>query len=660
MKRRDFLKASSVMVSLPTVLGAPLLADGRRASTRKMLIVGFDGLDPAVMTGLMKLGKLPNFSRFAEQGGFGPMLSTAPPESPTAWASFATGLDPAGHGVFGFLHRNPSDYMPFSTSAPVAGGGKTIDIGSWRLPLSSGESRLYRKGRPFWDFLADRELESTIVKLPSNYPAEPMRRGRALAGMGTPDIYGGHGTFTLYSTREEDLLLDLGDKGHVYPAFFDLDHRFSGQLEGPLNSLKIEPEPTFMDFTVYWDRGHKTARIDIDGREILLEQGKLSPWISLSFALLSPLASVSAITRFQLLEADRNFRLYVYPPSIDPADPAQAISSPASYCQDLCRSLGRFHTLGLPADFNGVKTEVLSLGDFITQSDAIMAESRVLFDYEFDRFRKLKSGLLFFYFSSADQGSHIFWALRDPQHPAYRPAETREFGDQIACLYQQFDDVVGLILDKLPASLPVMLLSDHGFAPLRRQVNLNTFLYRHGLLRFHGDPDYGTSLLNQADWQETRAYALGLNGIYLNQAGREGAGIVPASRRREELQAIAAALLGFRDPLTGLVPFAKVFLTEEMYRGEYLGLGPDLIVGCNSPYGLDYGAATGGIRENIVDDNRSRWSGDHIIDPHQVPAMLMTNFRRRALTPVIWDMAPTILDMFGHGPVPAMRGKSIL
>jgi predicted AlkP superfamily phosphohydrolase/phosphomutase len=508
--------------------------------------------------------------------------------------------------------------------------------------------------------LANDGVDSTVVKMPSNYPAEDMKRGRALAGMGTPDIYGGHGTFTLYSTRDEDLLLDLGDKGHIYPALFDEQHRFFGQIEGPANTLKIEPEPTFVDFVAYWDRRHKTARIDIGGREVLLEQGKLSPWVPISFNLLSPLASVSAITRFQLLEADKGFRLYIYPPSIDPSDPAQTISSPSGYSQELSEKVGTFHTLGLPADFNGIKTEVLSMGDYITQSEGIMAESRQLFNYEFERFRKVSSGLLFFYFSSADQGSHIYWALGDTAHPAHKPSEALEFGDQIARMYVQFDEVVGQLMAQLPASVPVMLLSDHGFAPLRRQINLNTLLYEQGFLNFYGEPDTSMSLITQADWDQTEAYALGLNGIYLNQLGREGNGIVPSQRRDEVLGRIRDGLLAYKDPENGESPFARVFITSEIYKGANLKLGPDIIVGCKSPYGLDYSAATGGIAEKGVIPNTSRWSGDHIIDPHMVPAMLMTNFKRSDKTPVIWDLAPTILTLFGQVPPEIMRGKSVV
>jgi predicted AlkP superfamily phosphohydrolase/phosphomutase len=227
-------------------------------------------------------------------------------------------------------------------------------------------------------------------------------------------------------------------------------------------------------------------------------------------------------------------------------------------------------------------------------------------------------------------------------------------------MYVQFDEVVGQLMAQLPASVPVMLLSDHGFAPLRRQINLNTLLYEQGFLNFYGEPDTSMSLITQADWDQTEAYALGLNGIYLNQLGREGNGIVPSQRRDEVLGRIRDGLLAYKDPENGESPFARVFITSEIYKGANLKLGPDIIVGCKSPYGLDYSAATGGIAEKGVIPNTSRWSGDHIIDPHMVPAMLMTNFKRSDKTPVIWDLAPTILTLFGQVPPEIMRGKSVV
>jgi predicted AlkP superfamily phosphohydrolase/phosphomutase len=663
MKRRDFIKATGFLLTFPSLL-AQSLRTGTGAKSEKLLVLGFDGMDPRIMRAMANRGQLPNIQRLINSGSLTQMISTAPPESPCAWASFATGLDPAGHGIFGFLGRNPKTYLPFSTSSPISTPSKTVSIGDWRIPIISGDSRIYRKGKPFWDYLQEKNIESTVFKIPSNYPPSEMKYGRALAGMGTPDIYGANGVFTLYTTVEEESMRDLGEKGHVYYAYFDENDMSEGVIEGPENTLKKEPALVEIPFRVYWDRKHRTARIDVQGKEILIEEGGLSEWVELDFELIPYLSSIKGMTRFYLLDANKAFRLYVYPLSIDPADPAQAISSPAGYCRELAKKHGLFHTLGLPADFNAIKTEVFSMENYIVLSDAIFAESNKIFAYELDRFLGLKRGMLFYYFSSIDQGSHIYWALRDPEHPYYKPEETKKFGDRIQQLYQKFDKIVGKVLGKLPVDIPLIVLSDHGFAPLRRKVNLNALLYQQGFLKSHGEPDYSDSTFlasGNANLDETKAYAMGLNGMYLNLKGRESNGIVEPGEKRKVIDDIKQMLLSYKDPQTGQNPIGKVTISEDDYKGKYLNDGPDLIVGCNYSYGVDSSGAMGGIGEEIVSDNLNRWTGDHIIDPGQVPAVLMTNFKMsNKRVPMIWDMAPTILDILGVSTPTDMRGKSII
>jgi predicted AlkP superfamily phosphohydrolase/phosphomutase len=272
--------------------------------------------------------------------------------------------------------------------------------------------------------------------------------------------------------------------------------------------------------------------------------------------------------------------------------------------------------------------------------------------------------MLFYYFSSIDQGSHIYWALRDPTHPYYKPEEAKKFGDQIQQLYQRFDKIVGKAMGKLPANIPLIILSDHGFAPLRRKVNLNTLLYKHGFLKSHGEPDYSDSVFvasGMANLDETKAYAMGLNGLYINLKGRESNGIVEPGDKRKVMEDIKQMLLSYKDPDTGQNPIGRVTIAEDDYKGKHLNEGPDLIVGCNYSYGVDSSGAMGGIGEEIVSDNLNRWSGDHIIDPYQVPAVLMANFKMPdKRVPMIWDMAPTILDLFGVSTPASMKGKSII
>ena len=76
-------------------------------------MLGFDGLDFELTQRLMSEGRLPNFSRLAAQGGFAPLRTSIPAQSPVAWSTFVTGLQPGVHGIFDFVHRDPSTMTPF-------------------------------------------------------------------------------------------------------------------------------------------------------------------------------------------------------------------------------------------------------------------------------------------------------------------------------------------------------------------------------------------------------------------------------------------------------------------------------------------------------------------------------------------------------------------
>ncbi|MCK4765490.1 MAG: alkaline phosphatase family protein [Candidatus Aminicenantes bacterium] len=661
MKRREFIKNTGLLLTFPALFSR----SGAVVKSEKALILGFDGMDPGIVRSMIKRGELPNIRKFMQGGTFTDMLSTAPPESPCAWASFATGKDPAGHGIFGFLSRHPENYIPFSTSEPIKEkNAKTVEIGGYKLPYSSAESRLNREGTPFWDYIMDRKIDSTVFKMPSNYPPSKMKYGRAIAGMGTPDITGTQGVYTLYTSDENEAMTEGSGKGRFNYAFFDENEVMEGEIQGPKNDLRTEPEPVFVPFRVYRDKKHRTVRIDIQGTQVLLQEGQLSEWVEIKFEMIPMLNSISAMVRFYLLEnRGERFRLYITPGNISPADPAQVISSPESYSKELAKAAGPFHTLGLPADFNAIKKESFSMENYIVQSQSIFAESKKLFKYELERFLGMKRAMLFYYFSSIDQGSHIYWALRDPLHPNYRAAEAKKYGDRIESLYREFDKIIGEVVKELPKDVPLIILSDHGFAPLRRQIDLNALLFRGGFLKLNGKPDYDDSmaLLNQGNWDKTKAYAMSLNGIYINLRGREGEGSVAPADKKRVLAGIKKMLLDYKDPETGKNPIGKVFITEEVYKGDFLDRGPDIIVGCNRGYGLDYGCAMGGIGRETVKDNMSRWTGDHIIDPHQVPALLMGNFKMDTKKkPVIWDVAPTILNIFGIPTPKDMRGKSLV
>ena len=146
---------------------------------------------------------LPNLDRLRRQGGFKPLATTIPPQSPVAWSSVITGLDPGGHGIFDFIHRDTVTRMPFSSMAETIGAGQTVEIGDYVLPLSSPEVRMGRQGEAFWPRLAEQGIPTTIVRMPTNFP--PIEsEARQLSGMGTPDMHGTYGTFAFFTDDPDE------------------------------------------------------------------------------------------------------------------------------------------------------------------------------------------------------------------------------------------------------------------------------------------------------------------------------------------------------------------------------------------------------------------------------------------------------------------------
>lgn len=127
------------LAALGTLGGYSCSGRGGSETASRMIILGLDGMDPRITERMMREGKLPNFVRLARAGQFGALGTSTPPQSPVAWANFITGCNPGGHGIFDFIHRNPEDYSPYLSTSRATGSNRTITIGDYEVPLSSGE-----------------------------------------------------------------------------------------------------------------------------------------------------------------------------------------------------------------------------------------------------------------------------------------------------------------------------------------------------------------------------------------------------------------------------------------------------------------------------------------------------------------------------------------
>lgn len=625
----------------------------------RLFVLGIDGMDPHILGQLMAAGRMPHFSRLARQGGMAPLETSIPPQSPVAWSNFITGTGPEGHGLFDFVHRDAATRMPFLSTS--------------RADASGEQMELLRRGVPFWDLLSEAGIPATVFKVPANFPPSPApdphgcRCFTAFAGMGTPDVLGGYGTFVYYTDGPYQVPGHLEHGGAELPPGGELEvsggrvisvQTQAGEAHLPIAGPQVGERQYQASFDLVVDGDRDMAQITMGEQQVVVRAGEWTPWLQVDYGR-RPLSvdHLTGICRFYLKATRPHLQLYLSPVNLDPENPAMPLSTPAEAVGELARAEGRHYTLGIPDESKALEAAVFDYSDYLSQHRLALGERRAHLRHLLASFRE---GFVFFYVGSLDQLCHVLWRTSDPQHPGYRP-EFEPYRRAIEDEYAAMDDLLGEVVGAVGEQTRLVVLSDHGFAPYEYSFNLNTWLQREGwlVLRPGADSTHLEILkTDQVDWKKTRAYGLGLNGLYLNLWGREQGGAVEPEDREKVLAALSEALLQVRDPRRGEPVIRRVYRTEEA-RAQFPGLAPDLIVGYARGYRVSGESAVGQLTPAVVEPNLAAWSGDHCIAAEEVPGVLLSNQRLRPGEFELRDVPVSILEFYGLRPGAAMKGKSI-
>ncbi len=586
-----------LVLALAWVLGCSPRTPGPR-----VIVLGLDGCDPQVLGRLLQAGKLPNFARLRALGGLYQLGTTTPPQSPVAWATFLTGQDPGGHGLFDFLQRDPQTLQPVTSMSEVRDGRYVQKLAA----------------PPFWKQLSAQGIPATLLRVPCWFPAAA-DGARTLTGLGTPDLLGSYGTFTYYAEGEPNKI-----SGGTWVTVEARQGEVSASLIGPGGQacplhLRLDPP-------------NRQALIEVgdpESQPFLLKQGEWSDWLPVAFA------RDQGMVRF-LLRSVSPLALYVSPLNDDPGRPGLPLSNPPNLASHLARRCGRFYTQGMAEDSKALSSRVLSDEQYLEQSRQVLEENRRLLRQGLSEFSE---GLFFFYVSHLDLQSHTFW--RDPA--------------TVERAYLRADELLGEVMQQLDQRTTLWVLSDHGFAPFERVFDLNAWLVEQGYLRSQpGQP------LQKTDWRGTRAYAVGFNGLYLNLRGREAQGSVEAGQSQSLKAELVAKLKAVRDPLSGRPVIHQVYDSRAIYSPAQRDQAPDLIVGYERGFRVSWEAALGQRSAEVFRDNLDHWNGDHLIDPQLVPGVLLCSKPIAVKDPKLQDLAPTILRQFQVTPAPVMTGRNLL
>src|SRR6476646_8741733 len=672
---KQLARVSAVAIALAATVFLACSSGTRRGPSKysqKLVILGFDGMDPHLVERWMSEGKLPNLAKLAHQGGFYPLGTTHSPESPTAWASFATGVNAGKHNIYDFLVRDTTSYLPDLGMVPRTPPKFLFNY----FPISKPKVTSTRGGTSFWVTARKDGVLSDVLTVPVTFPPEDVDNGRLLSGLPLPDIRGTMGTFSYYATdlsRYEEGNTEMG--GILKRLVFEGD-RAANELEGPPSPIvrqKIEEirrkgpalserdraqlaelqaeQDVRVPFTIQWNRAAKSADIEIEGRTIPLQQGAWTSWIDLTFTV-NALVRVHGMVQMLLMNAGSELQLYVSPVNFKPDNPPVPISAPAWFSGELYKEIGTYRTLGWAE-------ATWPLNEGRMDEKTFMDDLMVAFD---DRARVILNrvdqkdwDLLVGVIESTDRVQHMMWRLIDPKHPLYDAALASKFGDSIERVYKRADDFVGEVVKRAGPGVPVLIVSDHGFHSWRKAVNLDTWLVQNGYMALKGqqvgdkklsDLFGGGTFWENVDWSRTRAYAMGIGQIYFNVRGRESQGIVsPGAESAALADELSTRLLTLKDPDDGTKIVRAVYKRDDIYSGPYLANAAELQVGMDEGYRVSWQTTLGGSPPGIVYKNDRKWSADHGGYDYQITSGVFVSNRPMTIPPEGGSHIPRIIDI---------------
>ena len=657
---------------------------------QKLVILGFDGMDPRLVQKWMDEGKLPNMQKLAKRGsGVRQLETTHSPESPTAWASFATGVNAGKHNIYDFLIRDTNTYLPDLGMVHFEPPRFILNY----IPTSRPEIRSIRGGTSFWVTAGRAGVRSSELTVPVTFPPEEVPNGELLSGLPLPDIRRTMGTFYYFGTdlsRYEEGNTEFG--GILKRLVFDGDTAQT-ELVGPPNPIVKQQirelrakaprdgfgesdkmrlaalearEDVRLPMTIHWNKAGKSATIDLGDNAIHLGEHEWSKWIYLDFSI-NLLLSVHGMAQLYLISAGHELRLYISPINFKPDQPPTPMSSPPSFSADLYERLGPYRTLGWAEATWPLNEDRIDEKTFMDDLyRAFDDRAQVILQ----RLEAKQWDLLVGVIESTDRVQHMMWRLIDPQHPMYDKSLAARFGDSIERVYRRCDDFVGEVMAKVDPSTPIVIVSDHGFHSFRQSVNLNTWLVQEGFMAIQGqtpgekklqDLFGGGTFWENVDWSRTRAYAMGLGQVYLNLKGREGRGIVSSGAEAKQVENdLAARLLTMTDPKTNQRMVDAVYKRDEVYSGPFFENAAELQVGLADGYRVSWQSTLGGSPPGIVYPNMKKWSGDHgSFDYKQTAGVLISSRAVDGSRAQIIDIAPTVLKYFGV-PIPSdIDGKPL-
>ncbi len=637
----------------------------------RVVVLGFDGVDARMLQAYIDADQLPALASLARDGAFHPLMSEIPPESPVAWASLMTGVNPARHGVYDFVTPGPG-YEPQNGMVDIRRARLLFD----RVPLRAPRVRSRLRAPTFTELVRNAGYSVLALRQPLLFPVPDRPGAHMTPGLGTPDVAASSGFGTQYSAALgfTSGVTTFGTYRVPLPVA-PPDERYDTLLYGPYDpSLGRNARGGRRRASVplrFEVRADARVRITLAGVVQDVRVGDRSDVFSVRFELgLIPSRSVDGVVRFEVKSVDP-LKVLADPVNFDPRNAPFPLSTPDDYGAKLWNTYGPYETVGWQEQTMPLNDRFQSDEDFLRDLLEDMDRGGGILMGELAR----NDRCVFACFTATDRACHGFYRYRDFGHRLHDD-RSKSLDDPILQVFRKMDTIVGAVRARLDKDDLLLIVSDHGFQTWRWAVNINQWLVDEGYMVLKSDAEEkglapffgGETGVDVVDWSKTRAYGLGLGQIYLNLRGREEQGIVDPEDARALSAEIRDKLLAIRNPYvddarpvegadTPVTSRAveTVTLLADVYDGPFASEAAEIQVGFAPGYRVSWQTALlGGMAKSgdVFEYNDVAWSGDHCSTSRdRVPGVLLVNrkvARPRDDRPYhVRDVAATVLRHFG-------------
>ena len=238
-----------------------------------------------------------------------------------------------------------------------------------------------------------------------------------------------------------------------------------------------------------------------------------------------------------------------------------------------------------------------------------------------------------------DRLHHFLWEHMESGDEKYAPAFLE--------VYHKIDGLLGRLYDQLTEDTTLVIMSDHGFCAMKKEVFLNRWLQDHDWLSFTKDPPESLKDIHP----DSKAYSMDPGRIFINLRGREPLGGVDPGSEYEALRGeLIDGLRALRDPESGEPMIDEVYKREEIYSGECYHQAADVVAMPRRGYDLK-----GSVKKDVLTE-RGVINGTHTYDDALIYIQGHEISKGEA---AIVDVMPTILHLMDV-PIPEDVDGSVL